>query len=68
MLDRIWITVADAHLIPATYGRMTLGKSAATAHVLEIVMKDGEKGAGLEIAESWTEKTEIEMTVAVETA
>jgi hypothetical protein len=59
---------ADAHHIPETTDAMALVKTAAIARVPGIVMKEGKKGAGLEIAATETGGIEIEMGVGPETA
>jgi hypothetical protein len=59
---------ADVHQIPETNDATALGKTAATALVPEIVMTEGEKGAGLEIAATETGEIETEMDAEFETA
>lgn len=59
---------ADARHIPETTDATVLVKTAAIARVLESVITEGEKGAGLEIAATETAGIEIETDVGPETA
>lgn len=62
------IMAADAPHIPETTDATALVKTAAIARVPEIVMTEGEKGAGLEIAATEIGGTETEMDAELETA
>ena len=57
------IMPADAHHIPETTDATALVMTAAIARGLEIVMTEGEKGAGLEIAMIEAGETGTEMDV-----
>lgn len=59
---------ADAHQILETTDATALVKTAAIALGLEIVMTEGEKGAGLEIAAIETGETGTEMDAGLGTA
>ncbi|KAJ5484919.1 hypothetical protein N7539_004907 [Penicillium diatomitis] len=68
MPGKTWVTTANVRQIPTIHGEMNPGKNVATARALGIVMKDGEIGAGLEIAGSMIEKSVVEMIAGLETA
>lgn len=62
------IMAVDAHHPPETTDATARVKTALIARVHEIVMTEGEKGAGLEIAVTETGGIETEMDVGLETA
>lgn len=66
--NKTQIMAAEAHHIPETTDATALVKTAAIARVPEIVMTEGKKGAGLEIAVTETGGIETEMDAELETA
>jgi hypothetical protein len=61
------IMAADVHHIPETTDATALVKTAVIARVPEIVMTEGEKGAGLVIAAIETGEIETEMDAELKT-